>query len=473
MLFNSIEFFLFFITVTVIYFLLPHRFRWVLLLAASYYFYMSWKAEYAILIMVSTCIAYTCAILTPKTKTQTQKKWLLFISVASNLGILFAFKYFNFFSESIISILSHISITIDVPAMKLLLPIGISFYTFQTLSYTIDVYRGKMKPEKHFGIFALYVSFFPQLVAGPIERATHLLPQFYLEKDIDIDKIKSGVRLIVWGLFKKVVIADRLAIYVDSVYNNVEHHSGLSFLIATYFFAFQIYCDFSAYSDIAIGAARVLGFDLMKNFNRPYFATTVADFWRRWHISLSTWLRDYLYIPLGGNRKGVNRTHVNLMITMLLGGLWHGASWTFVIWGALHGIFLISSKLTLSFRNEILKKLKVPANLVNGMRMFLTFNLVCLAWLFFRANNLNDAFYMLTHIFSGWDRLFFDQMSMGHGAIGILILLGVQFLQSRMSLEERIYRIPVYCRWAVYYLVIFGIVLLGVETGSQFIYFQF
>lgn len=473
MVFNSFGYFIFFAIVVSAYFLMPHRFRWILLLASSYYFYMSWKVEYAVLIIASTVIAYLCGIMMTEGITKQRRKFLLVVSVSINLGILFAFKYFNFVSDSLRIILASVSVPLNTPTLRVLLPIGISFYTFQTLSYTIDVYRGKLKPEKHLGVFALYVSFFPQLVAGPIERATHLLPQIMTRKSFDIDRICAGVQLIFWGLFKKIVIADRLAIYVDTIYNNVGHHTGPSYLIATYFFAFQIYCDFSAYSDIAIGSAKVLGFDLMENFRRPYFATTSVDFWRRWHISLSTWLRDYLYIPLGGNRRGVNRTHINLMITMILGGLWHGANWTFIMWGLLHGVLLIASKLTLATRDMFYKKLRVPPVIVKIIRVFVTFHLVCFCWIFFRANTITDAFDIIANLFSGWPTIKFDQMVFGYGIPAIMVLLIVQMLQSTGKIQPALQRSPVFVRWPVYCLVLFSIILFGVESGSQFIYFQF
>jgi len=473
MFFNSFEFFIFFFSVTAAYFVLPHRFRWVLLLGASYYFYMSWKAEYVILIMTSTLTAYLCALGTGRTESKNKKRCYLLVSLIVNLGILFTFKYFNFVSDSLREMLAGISIQVNTPALRVLLPVGISFYTFQTLSYTIDVYRGKLKPEKHPGIFALYVSFFPQLVAGPIERASHLLGQFYEEKYFDVRRVCHGMELVFWGIFKKVVIADRLAIYVDSVYNNAANHSGPSLVLATYFFAFQIYCDFSGYSDIAIGAAKVLGFDLMKNFNRPYFATNVTEFWHRWHISLSTWLRDYLYIPLGGNRKGKSRTYLNIIITMVLGGIWHGASWTFVIWGLVHGVMLAVSKLTMPIRESICKKIGLKEWATRPLRIFITFNLVCLCWIFFRANTVSDAFYIVGHLFSGWPNIFIDQIAVSYGIAAIAFLLFAELLQTRGDIAEKLQQSHLALRWGVYCLILFSIVLFGVTDGSQFIYFQF
>ena len=298
MQFNSIQFIIFFIFVIVFYFILSHKYRWILLLFSSYYFYMCWKPEYIFLILFSTIVDYYCGLKMEGAQNRTYKKLFLTLSLFTNLSVLFAFKYLNFFSDSIRYILNEFNIFYNIPYFNVLLPVGISFYTFQTLSYTIDVYRGQKKAEKHLGIFALYVSFFPQLVAGPIERSTRLLPQFKKENSFDYLRFKNGLLLMLWGFFKKIVIADRLAVLVNTVYNNPIDYQGITLIIATIFFAFQIYCDFSAYSDIAIGASKIMGYDLMKNFNRPYFSKSIAEFWRRWHISSGSWFRDYLYFFL-------------------------------------------------------------------------------------------------------------------------------------------------------------------------------
>jgi len=314
MIFNSVSFIIFFIIITGIYVLIPQRLRWVLLLSASYIFYMTLKAEYALLLFSATAVSYGAGILMSAFPSPKIKKGFLLAGLSINLGLLFVFKYVQFICTSIQDILRYTGLPAPVPAVNILLPVGISFYMFRTVSYLIDVYRGTMAPEKHFGVFALYVAFFPSLLAGPIDRATQLLPQFDKKYRFDSEGIYTGIQLFSWGLFKKVVIADRLALYVDSIFNNVPHHSGPSYLLAAYFYTFQIYCDFSGYSDMAIGCAKILGFDLMQNFNLPYFATTIGDFWRRWHISLSTWFRDYVYIPLGGNRRGQGRTSANLIV---------------------------------------------------------------------------------------------------------------------------------------------------------------
>ncbi|HOD52534.1 MAG TPA: MBOAT family O-acyltransferase, partial [Candidatus Hydrogenedentes bacterium] len=345
MLFNSLQFVVFFPIVVMVYFALPFRFRWAFLLAASYYFYGCWRANYLVLLFASTILDYVAGLGIGSTNNPRVRTLFLLMSLIGNFGMLFTFKYFNFFTSNFEFLFDFYRI--PKPALQVLLPVGISFYTFQTLSYTIDVYRGEQKPERHFGYFALYVTFFPQLVAGPIERSTRLLPQFFVKHDFDYERLRSGLLIMMVGFFKKLVIADRLSIYVDEVYNNPGKYHGLPVIAATYFFAFQIFCDFAGYSDIAIGSARIMGFELMQNFRRPYFATSISDFWRRWHISLSTWMRDYLYVALGGNRVSKLKWYRNLILTFVLSGLWHGAAWTFVIWGFFHGACLVTSILTM------------------------------------------------------------------------------------------------------------------------------
>lgn len=487
MLFNSIEFLIFLPIVVIVYFLLNYRHRWIFLLIASYYFYMSWKPEYIILIVVSTLVDYVCGLQMGQAKNQKTKKLLLIISLVSNLGILFCFKYFNFFNDSFREVFHYYSIGYFIPDFDLLLPVGISFYTFQTLSYTIEVYRGKMQPEKHLGRFALFVSFFPQLVAGPIERASNLIPQFETKFNFDYERMRSGLLLIGWGLFKKVVIADRLALFVNEAYNNVHEYQGISFFIATVFFAFQIYCDFSGYSDIAIGTAKIMGYDLMENFKRPYFSKSVSEFWKRWHISLSTWFRDYLYIPLGGNRMSKPRVYFNLFITFLVSGLWHGANWTFVVWGGLNGLYLL---FPLWYKSTT-DKLGI-GNIKFGKRMnvFITFSLICFAWIFFRANTIGDAQYIITHLFSGWDdfiKVFEYRSTIGDKIIllnqpkreffvallTIATMEIVHMIQRRGSVRVQLFDRPAWVRWTVYIGLVLAIMNLGVANEIPFIYFQF
>ena len=467
MLFNSIQFIYFFPTVLILYFLAPYKWRWLVLLLLSYYFYMSWNVNYVFLILFTTIISYWSAIKIEKAKLKRSKKLYLIISVVASLGVLFFYKYFNFFGESINIVSNKMGLESQIPYFKLLLPVGISFYTFQTLSYSIDVYRDKMKAEYHFGIYALYVSFFPQLVAGPIERSTRLLPQFRVKHDLNFQNFVLGVKWIILGYFMKLVIADRLALYVDSVYNNVYEHSGVTFLVATFLFAFQIFGDFAGYSSIAIGIARIMGYKLMTNFNRPYFGSSIGDFWHRWHISLSTWFRDYFYIPMGGNRVSLPRWYLNLFLTFLVSGLWHGANWTFVIWGALHGFYIVIENL---FKLQVKKKISLLERIV---RVLIVFILVDFAWIFFRANNLTEAMYIVKSIADFSGTLFIDYKVFFYGFIGLFILfvndLIVENYKDSIILNDQLNG-----KVVAYYAILVCILLsIGVFNGGQFIYFQF
>ena len=480
MLFNSIQFIIFFPIVILFYFSLPHRFRNFMLVIASYYFYMCWKAEYLILILISTTIDYYCGINMEKIPVKSKRKKYLLFSLIANLGLLFSFKYFNFFNDSVRSVFDHFNIFYGIPEFKVLLPVGISFYTFQTLSYTIDVYRGKTKAEHNLIRFALYVAFFPQLVAGPIERSTRLLPQFYKKFNFDYKRVSNGLKLMLWGFFKKVVIADTLAWVVNQVYNNPNEFSSGFLLLATYFFAFQIFCDFSGYSDIAIGTAQVMGFDLMLNFNRPYHSRSISEFWKRWHISLSSWFKDYLYISLGGNRVVKWRWYSNLMIVFLLSGLWHGANWTFVCWGALHGIYLILSIWTVDIRKHIVEffRLNKFPKIHSIIQVFITFHLVLISWIFFRANSLSDAFLIIRKIFSfDFTKLQTIIPLTASQAVTImffiLVMEIVHLFQIRGSIRDYISEKPVIIRWFVYYAVLIVIFVFGQFTSQEFIYFQF
>jgi len=443
---------------------------------------MCWKAEYLLLIIVSTLIDYFAALMMGNTDNKNKRKKYLFLSLLSNLGLLFAFKYFNFFSGSVYGIANHFNIFYHSPTFKLLLPVGISFYTFQTLSYTIDVYRGKQKPEKHLGIFAVYVAFFPQLVAGPIERSTHLLPQFYRKNDVDYDRISDGLKQMAWGFFKKLVIADRLAIYVNAIYNHPEKFSGAPLILATYFFAFQIYCDFSGYSDIAIGASKVMGYDLMANFNRPYFSKSIGEFWKRWHISLSTWFRDYVYIPLGGNRVVKWRWYYNLFVTFLISGLWHGANWTFVFWGVLHGFYLVFSIWTETIREKVARLFKIDKRqkIQNLIKMFITFHLVCFGWIFFRANSLKDGFMIIKKIvLIDLHQLSInvvpqmEKYNLAVAFIAIIALVLVEVIQNYTQIIFFIKQRSFFLRWSIYGSFVLVIIYFGVFMSQQFIYFQF
>jgi len=482
LIFNSLPFLIFFPIVILLYFSISHKYRWILLLIFSYYFYMSWKAEYGILLAVSTLVDYFAGRGMEKFKKKVIRKSILAFSLTSNLGLLFTFKYFNFVSESTRQVLSLFSMSFSQPVLNVILPVGISFYTFQTMSYTIDVYREKIKAEKHLGIFAVYVSYFPQLVAGPIERASNLLPQFRKKHYFNNALASDGLKLMLWGFFKKIVIADRLAILVDAVYSNPYAYDGGPLILATFFFAIQIYCDFSGYSDIAIGASQIMGIRLMDNFRRPYYSKSISEFWKRWHISLSTWFRDYLYIPLGGNKtKTKTKWYFNLFVVFLISGLWHGAAWTFVIWGALHGSYLILGIITFNMREKFKKKIKLFNNklFANSLSLAITFLLVCFAWIFFRANSVSDAIYIITHLtsnltnrFSG-SNLELDGLEIVIGIVAIMFMEIVHLIQEHKGMRHFLSKRPAWLRWIIYMVIILFILLFGIFTTKQFIYFQF
>ncbi|UKT63241.1 MBOAT family O-acyltransferase [Pedobacter mucosus] len=414
-----------------------------------------------------------------------QRKSLLIVSLIANIGILVIFKYFNFLNLNFTDLLQNFNYKNPVPYLSILLPIGLSFHTFQAMSYTIEVYRGNQKAERHFGIYSLYVMFYPQLVAGPIERPQNLLYQFHKEHKFDYDLMTSGLRLMAWGLFKKVVIADRLAILVSQVFDHPSYYNSLGLIIATLFFSFQIYCDFSGYSDIAIGAARTMGFKLMRNFNMPYQSKSIDEFWKRWHISLSTWFKDYLYIPLGGNRVKIPRWYLNLFIVFLMSGVWHGANWTFIVWGALHGFYLVFGLLTKNIRskfNEYTRIDKIPL-----LATITTFMLVAFAWIFFRAQSISSAIYIIKNIFLGLTHIpsqvgqtIQDFSDAGIVKTDLLVSFAlivflelVHYLQKNKNIYQKILSYPFYYRWSAYYILLLTIILLGVFDNSQFIYFQF
>jgi alginate O-acetyltransferase complex protein AlgI len=484
MLFNSIHYLVFFPIAVGVYFLLPQRWRWVWLLGTSYYFYVCWRPPYVIVLWALTLVDYVAGIQIGRAERPALRKAFLCLSLASNIGLLVFFKYFDFFTGSIGDLLALAGVDTRAPVLDVILPVGISFHTFQAMAYTIDVYRRRIEPERHLGMFALYVAFFPQLVAGPIERAQRLLPQLRVEHHFDAARAVDGLRLIAWGFFKKVVVADRLAVYVNAVYDSPGTHDGAQLLLATYFFAFQIYCDFSGYTDIAIGSARVMGIELSPNFRRPYFARSVPEFWRRWHISLSSWFRDYLYIPLGGSRGGRARTYANLMIVFLVSGLWHGANWTFVVWGALHGCFVVASVATERARRRIASGLGTVSGLGGHAReiaaALTTFHLVAFAWIFFRAESLADAIVVCRGIVSGVapGQLFAGIPGFGPSEIALAILFVavlelVQLAQGRFGLRELVLARPMWVRWGLYYVAVLVILLFGRFDEREFIYFQF
>ena len=477
MTFNSLEFVFFFILVSTAYFILPYKHRWFLLLAASCYFYMAFVPIYIFILAFTIIIDYFAGRAIEIVQGKKRKLYLI-ISLVANIGVLAVFKYYNFLNENLTALLGPLHIKNPAPLLKILLPIGLSFHTFQAMSYTIEVYRGHQRAERHFGIYALYVMFYPQLVAGPIERPGNLLHQFRQRHDFDSSRVASGLSLMLWGFFKKIVIADRLALYVNLVYNDPGQHTGSTFILATIFFAFQIYCDFSAYSDIAIGAAQVMGFKLMTNFRRPYFSSSISEFWTRWHISLSTWFKDYLYVPLGGNRVSIPRWYFNLMIVFLISGLWHGANWTFIIWGALNGFYLVFASMTRKLRERI-SRIMGAQKFPTAHRFFqimITFILCCFAWIFFRANSISDSFHIMEKIFTARGALYIDSdpSPVIYSLLGIGILL---FVEAKWEYYRGSFSFCHNRHWLVknlsYAFLIIMMLLIGVFDGGQFIYFQF
>lgn len=494
MLFNSMDFLLFFPVVLLIYFTVPQRFKNYWLLAASYYFYMCWNAKYALLLLFSTLVTYTsglCMELTKRAKMGNgrkifYKKLTVAGSFTLNLLLLFYFKYFNFALEVLGRLLGMIHIEMRVPEFDIVLPVGISFYIFQALSYTMDVYRDEIYAEKNFFRYALFVSFFPQLVAGPIERSKNLLKQFAEPKRFDASGVRQGLLLMLWGYFLKLVIADRCAVLVNTVYGDLAAYRGFQLIAANVLFAFQIYCDFMGYSIIAAGAARVLGFRLMTNFEQPYLARSVKQFWRRWHISLSSWLKDYLYIPLGGNRKGQLKKYRNLMITFLVSGLWHGADITFVLWGGLHGIYQIFEDLFAPAADRIYKRFHIDTEKFSWrcVRIMKTFILTDIAWVFFRADSTMDALRILKRsadisnsgllLNGGLYGLGLDERNMSI----LFIALAALFLCSILRETGRdvllwIGEQNVFFRYALYWGAVTMITFSLDITGQEFIYFQF
>jgi D-alanyl-lipoteichoic acid acyltransferase DltB (MBOAT superfamily) len=482
-LFNTVQFAVFFALVTASYYLLPGRSRWTLLLASSCFFYMAFIPAYILILFLTILVDYAAALAIERAQGGRRKAWLA-VSVVFTCLILFVFKYYGFFAVNVAALARALDWNYAPKVLGLLLPIGLSFHTFQSLSYVVEVYRGNYRAERHLGYYALYVMFYPQLVAGPIERPQNLIHQLREEHPFDARGVADGLKLMAWGLFKKAVIADRLAILVNQVYDNPRNYTGVPLAAATVFFAFQIFCDFSGYSDMALGAARTLGIRLMTNFSRPYASTSLTEFWSRWHISLSTWFRDYFYISLGGNRRGERRTLVNLFLTFLVSGLWHGANWTFVAWGALNGLYVAVER-------------AVGRAQAAGGRFFrwaVTFALTCLAWVFFRAATLGDAFYILREIFTGGGRTA-RLLAQGHtaealrlvkgggwvltapelaaSALMVAVLEAVQFAARDGRFLDRLREQPAVVRWCAYEAVVIAVFLLGVFEKTRFVYFQF
>lgn len=477
MLFNSFIFLLFFPIVCAIYWSIRSlnsrgnslKYRNLFLLLMSYYFYMSWQPKYALLLLTSTGVTYWAARLMVKLQCEKQKLRCLLGTIAINLAILFFYKYYNFVAESITNCLEAMGLVMKVPGFDILLPVGISFYIFQALGYLIDVYRGEIKAERNFITYALFISFFPQLVAGPIERSKNLLKQFKEDRAFDGEFALSGLKLMLWGYFMKLCLADRCAQYVDAVFNDLSGHEGFSTLIASILFSFQIYGDFAGYTFIAIGCARIMNFSLNDNFHRPYFATTITDFWHRWHISLSTWLRDYVYFPLGGSRTTNSKTYRNIFITFLVSGIWHGANWTFVLWGVLHGVIQCIER-ALGWSKE------TWTGFERFTRVICTFVIATIAWVLFRANNLYDAFVALRLMVTPNDlQLNMGKMDILFSVVAIFIILIKEYAEE-MSLARVHQKIQNTGKWAIRFYLASMIVLigsLGVFDGGKFIYFQF
>jgi D-alanyl-lipoteichoic acid acyltransferase DltB (MBOAT superfamily) len=473
MLFNSAQFLFFFPLVTLLYFLLKPQYRWALLLGASCYFYMFFKPVYILILFFTIIIDYYAGKFIEREQNKRRRRLLLIVSILSNVLILAFFKYYNFLNDNITGLANLIGFQNPIPYLSILLPIGLSFHTFQAMSYTIEVYRGHQKAEQHFGIYALYVMFYPQLVAGPIERPQNILHQFHETKTFRYENAVNGLNLMAYGMFKKVVIADRLAEYVSEIYSQPAHYTTIPIIIATVFFSIQIYCDFSGYSDIAIGAAKVMGYDLMLNFNRPYLSHTISEFWTRWHISLSTWFRDYVYIPLGGNRTTRFKWYRNLVIVFLLSGLWHGASWNFIIWGALHAFYLVFGLLTLDLRKKIsaVTGLGRLPKLNALLQMLTTFALVTFAWIFFRAETFDQSCILLKKILQFDLSVNIPRITTKLGALNLfmcfmlIILLFVSYSLPR-NLDVRF-------KTFFFIVVTILIILLGSNGTGNFIYFQF
>ncbi len=478
MLFNSSTFFIFFVVVFTLYLALQGHLKLQnrLLLIASYVFYGWWDWRFLGLIWLSTTIDYFCGLMIGKTEAIAKRKAFLILSVCVNLGILGFFKYFNFFSESFEKLIHLFGFQTTPFILQIILPVGVSFYTFQEISYIVDVYRKQLKPVKNFLDYALFVAFFPQLMAGPINRAVHLLPQILLPRALRPDLFYEGCYLIFWGLYKKMFVADNLAKIVFPIFSAPPPYNGAQVLLGIYAFAFQIYCDFSGYTDMARGLGKVMGFDIMLNFNLPYFATNPSDFWRRWHISLSTWLRDYLYVPLGGNRQGKLKTYRNLMLTMLLGGLWHGANWTFVLWGTYHGILLCAYKWLEPYAHTLPKiKNRLLQNAWFGIKVIFFFHLICLGWLFFRAGSFSQIMEMLHALFGQFQLISHLGLKEEAGKLVFFtaLLIMVQCFQYAKKDLMIILRSGILIRTLFYLILFYSILILGVTHAQYFIYFQF
>lgn len=478
MLFNSIDFAIFLPIVFLLYWVIGRkniRAQNILIVAASYVFYGWWDWRFLFLILLSTVVDFGIGLALENQDKNQNRKILLWTSLIINLGLLGFFKYFNFFIDNFTNAFSFLGHPIGGYSLNIILPVGISFYTFQTLSYTVDVYNKKIEPTSDFISFSAFVSFFPQLVAGPIERATNLLPQFFKERNFNFERAKDGLRQILWGLFKKIVIADNCAKYVNIIFENHEVHSGSTLVLGAVFFAFQIYCDFSGYSDIAIGTARLFGFNLMQNFAFPYFSRDMAEFWRRWHISLSTWFRDYVYIPLGGSKVSKAKVVRNIFIIFLVSGFWHGANWNFIVWGGLNALYFLPLLLLKQNRknlNDVAENSNLPSLRVL-FQIAVTFSLTVFAWIFFRAENIGHAFGYIKGIFS-WSLFSVPKITPWYLLILLFLFIIIEWIgrTKQYAIENFLVTKSVYVRWGFYYLLVIGMYVYGIKD-QEFIYFQF
>lgn len=484
----SYQFFLFFIVVVALYFAIPHKWRVLLLLTASCLFYISFIPIYILILFWMILVDYFVAIFLERIngKNNNLRKLLLVIGIFSTVSVLFIFKYYNFFNSNLDYIAKFFSWNYSIKTLELILPIGLSFHSLQSVAYVIEVYKRKQRAEKNFFIYALYIMYFPQLLAGPIERPQSMLPQFRIEQKFNYERVVNGLRLILWGAFQKIVIADRLAPVVNTVYNQPYMYTGFPLILATVLFAFEIFCDFAGYSNIARGAAAVMGINLTVNFNRPYFSKSITEFWRRWHISLSNWLRDYIYIPLGGNRVSKWRWHLNILLVFLISGLWHGSNYNFVIWGMLNGFYILAEGWTEKIRSRLTKFIQLP----------LTFSLICFAWIFFRANTVKEAFYIISHLSTNLiDQvrslfnididsfiLFVNQNDKILGitfvdflavVFSLVLMESTHFLQRKNSVRIWFSTKPILLRWIVYYIIFILVLYYSTFKHEQFIYFQF
>ncbi len=473
MLFNSLDFVGFFFIITALFFILPHKYRWLLLLMASCYFYMDFIPIYILVLGFTIVVDYFAGIFIEKSA-GAKRKWFLRMSIVANVGILGFFKYFNFVNDNITFFLKLFHFTNPITDLSFILPIGLSFHTFQAMSYTIEVYRGNQKAERNFGIYALYVMFYPQLVAGPIERPQNIIHQFYEPKKFNYEKAVSGLKIVLWGYFKKLVVADRISIYVNAVYNNPYHHSGKTLFVATILFWVQIYCDFSGYSDIAIGTAKVMGYDLMQNFKRPILGKSVAEKWNRWHISLYSWFRDYVYTPLSrGARRNKTKLLSYIVVIFLLSGLWHGANWTFIIWGAFSGLSVVVERL---YKDKVKPQKYIPKIWMIIFGTIISFMVTALSCLFFRALNVKDALHIVKSIVTMKKGPLFKgspPINFYYYIIAAALLIIVELFQEYLPQVKLINNKSVVIRYAGYIIILMVILLIGVFNGSQFIYFQF